>query len=151
VPEPVGKPYAPPKLKELSLNEGSPQVRKLMGLAKLFSSNASKKLLGDKFRLVLDLRGNCLAASEPFCKLLGYSQSSLVGKPVDSFTPPNLLDVPKNLGFVFHYGAMQGLWIFLHKTGTWILVRHESELFPNLSIQMSLEPIKSFEAVARKD
>ena len=77
-------------------------------------------------------------------------KSSLVGKPVDSFTAPNLLDVPKSLGFVFHYGAMQGLWIFLHRSSTWILVRHESELLPNLSIQMRLEPIKLSEAIAGK-
>ena len=150
--EAIRRPYFPPRFKKLNLDELSPHVRNLMELGKLFSSNhPKKKSVGDKFRIVLDLRGNCLAASEPFCKLLGYSQSSLVGEPVDSFTAPNLLDVPKNLGFVFHYGAMQGLWMFLHKNGSWILVRHDSELFPNLSIQMSLEPIKSFEAVTRKD
>jgi PAS domain-containing protein len=152
VTEVIRKPYFPPRLKELSLGELSPQVRKLMPeLGKLFSSNDAKKTsLGDKFRIILDLRGNCLAASEPFCKLLGYSESSLVGTPVDSFTPPNLLDVPKNLGFVFHYGAIQGLWMFLHKNSTWILVRHESELLPNLSIQMRLEPLKLYEAMTGK-
>lgn len=133
------------------MDELSPQVRKLMELRKLFSSDASKKKpLGDKFRIVLDLRGNCLSASEPFCKLLGYSESSLVGKPVDSFSAPDVLDVPKNLGFVFHYGAMQGLWIFLHRNASWLLMSHESELLPNLSIQMRFEPIKLFEAVTGK-
>jgi hypothetical protein len=153
VTEAIRKPYFPPKLKELSLDEVSPQVRKLIPeLTKLFSSIEAKKTsLGDEFRIILDLRGNCLAASEPFCRLLGHPESSLAGKPVDSFTVPNLLDVPKNLGFVFHCGAIQGLWMFLHKNGTWILVRHESEPLPNLSIQMRLEPIKLFEAVARKD
>jgi PAS domain-containing protein len=127
VTELIRKPYFRPRFEELSLDELSPQVRKLMPeLAKLFSSNDSQKeSLRDKFRIILNLRGNCLSVSEPFSKLLGYSESSLVGKPVDSFTAPNLLDVPKNLGFVFHYGAMQGLWMFLHKNGTWILVRHE--------------------------
>lgn len=132
------------------MDELSPQVRKLMELGKLFSSNASKKSLGDKFKLVLDLRGNCLAVSKAFCTLLGHPESLLIGKPVDSFTAPDLLNVPKNLGFVFHYGAMQGLWMFLHRNGTWILVRHESELLPNLSIQMCVEPLKSFEAVETK-
>jgi PAS domain-containing protein len=150
VAELVRNPYFPPKFKELGLDELSLQVRKLMQLGKLFNSNDSKKSISDKFRIVLDLRGNCLSASEPFCKLLGYSESSLVGKPVDSFSAPDVLDVPKNLGFVFHYGAMQGLWIFLHRSSTWILVRHESELLPNLSIQMRLEPIKLSEAIAGK-
>lgn len=134
------------------MDELSPQVRKLMELGKLFSSNDSKlKSLSDKFKLVLDLRGNCLAVSKPFCALLGHSESLLIGEPVDSFTAPGVLDVPKNLGFVFHYGAMQGLWMFLHRSGAWILVRHESELLPNLSIQMRVEHLKSFEAVAGKD
>ena len=130
-----------------SLDELSPQVRKLMELGKLFSSNASKKSLGDKFKLVLDLRGNCLAVSKAFCTLLGHPEFVLTGKPVDSFTAPGVLDVPKNLGFVFHYGAMQGLWIFLHRNRTWILVRYESELLPNLSIQMRVEPLKLSEAM----
>jgi hypothetical protein len=151
VAEVIRKPYFPPQFKELSLVELPPQVRKLMELGKLFSSTNSKKSLGDKFRLVLDLRGNCLAVSEAFCKLVGHPESSLVGKSIDSFTAPNLLDVPKNLGFVFHYGAMQGLWMFLRKNGTSILVCHESELLPNLSIQMRVEPITLFEAIAGKD
>lgn len=131
------------------MDELSPQVRKLVELGKLFSSNDPKKSpLGDKFWIVLDLRGNCLSVSESFSKLLGYLGPSLVGKPVDSFTAPNLLDVPKSLGFVFHYGAMQGLWMFLHRNGSCILVRHESELLPNLSIQMRLEPIKLSEVMA---
>lgn len=148
VTEVVRKPYFPPRFKELSLDELSPQVRKLMELGKLFRSNHSKKKsLGDKFRIILDLRGNCLAVSEAFCSLVGHPESFLAGKPIDSFTAPNLLDVPKNLGFVFHYGAMQGLWMFLHRKGTWILCRHESVLLPNLSIEMHLEPIKLFDLV----
>jgi len=77
VTEVIRKPYFPPRFKELRLDELSPQVRKLMPeLAKLFNSHDSKKnSLTDKFRLVLDLRGECLVVSEAFCKLLGQSES----------------------------------------------------------------------------
>jgi hypothetical protein len=128
VAELVKKPNASPKLKELRLDKPSPQVRKLLDLGKLFSSTDSNKTsLGNKFRIILDLRGNCLAASEPFCKLLGYSQSTCW--QTSGLHSPHLLDVP-NLGFVFHYGAIQGLWMFLHKTAPRSLFATNRSFFP---------------------
>jgi hypothetical protein len=37
---------------------------------------------------------------------------------------------------------MQGLWMLRHQDGKQILVRYESELLPNLTIEMRLEPIE---------
>jgi hypothetical protein len=41
--------------------------------------------------------------------------------------------------------------MFPHRNDTWIVIRHESELLPNLSIQMRVEPLRLFEAVASED
>jgi PAS domain S-box-containing protein len=118
-----------------------PQARKVVSEL-LDRSKDSKSATRDEFRVLLSVRGECLEVSDAFCRLVGYDHASLVGKPVDSVTSVDLINVPKNLGFVVHFGAMQGLWMFRHHDGTQILVRHESELLPNLTIEMRLEPIE---------
>ena len=47
----------------------------------------------------------------------------------------------KAYGAVFQCDYMQGLWLLVHRQGTRILVRYESQLLPELLIEMRVEPI----------
>jgi PAS domain S-box-containing protein len=119
----------------------SPQARRVVSEL-LNRAKNSKGVIPDGFSVVLSVQGDCLEVSDQFCGLVGYDRASLVGKPLDSVTSPDLINIPKNLGFVVHFGTMQGLWMLRRHDGTQILVRYESELLPNLTIEMRLEPIE---------
>jgi hypothetical protein len=135
------KPYVPPKVVEVNLDQLSPQARKVVSELLQRSKN-SRSALRAEFRVLLSVQGDCLEVSDAFCGLVGYPPSSLVGKPIDCVTSSDLIDVPKSLGFLVNFGSMQGLWMFRHRDGSQILVRHESELLPDLTIEMRLEPIE---------
>jgi hypothetical protein len=97
--------------------------------------------LDNECRVLLNIEGRCLEPSDLFCQLVGYDRSELLGKPIDAVTGPNMINIPKNLGVVLHFGFFQGLWMLLHRQGTQILVRYECELLPDMSIEMRVEPI----------
>ncbi len=107
--------------------------------------------LDEEYRVLLNIEGKCLEPSDLFCRLVGYDRRELVGKPIDAVTAPNMINIPKNLGVVLHFGLFQGLWMLLDRQGTQILVRYESELLPDMSIEMRMEPIGgAYEGVSRR-
>jgi hypothetical protein len=107
------KPYVPPQVVEVNLDQLSPQARKVVSELLQRSKN-SRSALRAEFRVLLSVQGDCLEVSDAFCGLVGYDKASLVGKPFDSVTSSDLINVPKNLGFVVHFGTMQGLWMLRH-------------------------------------
>jgi PAS domain S-box-containing protein len=64
--------------------------------------------------------------SDSFCKLLGYRREELLGKRYDDFTAPGTNDIPVVLGLFLESGYMHGIWVFVHRSGTKILVRYEA-------------------------
>jgi PAS domain S-box-containing protein len=64
--------------------------------------------------------------SDSFCKLLGYRREELLGKRYDEFTAPGTNDIPVVLELFVKSGYMHGIWVFVHRSGTKILVRYEA-------------------------
>jgi PAS domain-containing protein len=95
----------------------------------------------EEYRLLLDLEGRCVEASGPVCRLLGYGSSEILEKTLKDLTAPTTTNIPKHIGAVFQCDYMQGLWLLVHRQGTRILVRHESQLLPELLIEMRMDPV----------
>ena len=95
----------------------------------------------EQYRLVLNLAGGCVEASDALCRLLGYGNSEILEKTLQHLTAPNTTNIPKHIGAVFQCDYMQGLWLLVHRQGTRILVRYESQLLPELLIEMRVDPI----------
>jgi PAS domain S-box-containing protein len=64
--------------------------------------------------------------SDSFCELLGYRREELLGKRYDDFTAPRTNDIPVVLELFIKSGYMHGIWVFVHRSGTKILVRYEA-------------------------
>jgi hypothetical protein len=97
--------------------------------------------LHDEYKVLPNVEGKCLEPSDLFCRLVGCDRFQLLGKRIDAVTAPNMINVPKNLRVVLHFGLSQGLWMLLHREDAQILARYESELLPDMSIEMRMEPI----------
>jgi PAS domain S-box-containing protein len=63
--------------------------------------------------------------SDSFCKLLGYAREELIGKRYDDFTAPRTNDISVVMDLFLKSGYMHGIWVFVHRRGTKILVRYE--------------------------
>jgi len=76
--------------------------------------------------VVVDSSRRYVEVSPGFCKLLGYTESELLGQPYDKFTVPGTNNIPTVLDLFVKAGYMHGLWVFAHKSGTKIIVRYEA-------------------------
>jgi PAS domain S-box-containing protein len=63
--------------------------------------------------------------SDSFCKLLGYAREELIGRRCDDFTAPRTNDISVVMDLFLKSGYMHGIWVFVHRRGTKILVRYE--------------------------
>jgi|SRR5690348_14809714 PAS domain S-box-containing protein len=77
--------------------------------------------------------------SDSFCKLLGYRREELIGKRFDVVTAPRTNDIPIVFELFIRLGYMHGIWIFVHRSGTRILVRYEAWLRPDQQIKCNME------------
>ena len=98
--------------------------------------------LTDEHRVLLNLDGCFLEVSSGFCELVGQEAKKLLGKRIDVVTAKELLNVPKHLGAILHFGHLEGLWMFVDPEGGQIVVRYTAEILPNLSIEMRSEPTR---------
>jgi transcriptional regulator with XRE-family HTH domain len=92
-----------------------------------------------EYRVVVDEDRRYTEVSDSFCNLVGYERKDVVGKRYDDFTAPNTSDIPAILTLFSKLGYMQGLWIFVSREGTRILVRYEAWLRPDSFIEANLE------------
>jgi PAS domain-containing protein len=79
--------------------------------------------------------------SDAFCRLVGYDRKELIGKQLDELTAPDSNDTPINFALLSRIGYMQGLWMFITRHNTRVLVRYESWLRPDSNIERHLEPV----------
>lgn len=91
------------------------------------------------FRLTLE--GVFVKVSDAFCGLLGHERSEFIGKRIDRFTSANVLDIPRHLGAIYHFGLFRGLWVFQHREGKGIVVRYAAELLPEGLIEARADPL----------
>jgi PAS domain S-box-containing protein len=80
---------------------------------------------------VVDSSRKFVEVSPAFCKLLGYRENELIGRPYDEFTVPGTNDIPTILQIFLKTGYMHGIWVFFHRSGTKILVRYETVVRPD--------------------
>ena len=85
----------------------------------------SAKVLPE-YVVVVDSSRRYVEVSPAFCKLLGYNESELLGKPYDNFTAPGTNNIHTIMELFLKSGYMHGIWVFAHRTGTKIFVRYES-------------------------
>jgi PAS domain S-box-containing protein len=77
---------------------------------------------------VVNSRRRFVEVSPAFCKLLGYTQDELIGKPYDDVTVPRTNNIPLVLEMFLQVGRMSGIWVLTHRSGTKLFVRYESVL-----------------------
>jgi PAS domain-containing protein len=135
--------YSPPGLRQIRPDELTAEARRRLA-EELITSLGQDPYLHDvpeEYRLLLNLEGRCLEVSDALCRLLGYGNSEILEKTLQDLTAPTTANIPKHIGAVFQCDYMQGLWLLVHRQGTRILVRHESQLLPELLIEMRMDPI----------
>ena len=94
-----------------------------------------------EYRVVVDGDRRYIEVSDTFCSLVGYQRKDVVGKRCDDFTAPSTSDIPAIFKLFSKLGYMQGLWMFVSREGTRILVRYEAWLRPDSFIEANLEVV----------
>ncbi len=95
-----------------------------------------------EFRFELSLEGKFKRVSEGFCVLVGFTESELIGQPIDCCTASGTLHIPQHLGVVVHFGCFHCLWMFVHGgDGHAVLVRSDWALLPDLCMEVYCVPL----------
>lgn len=79
-----------------------------------------------EFVTVVNKKRKFVEVSPAFCKLLGYGEAQLIGRPYDDFTVPRTNDIPTILELFLKTKYMHGIRILGHQRGTKIFVRYEA-------------------------
>ena len=90
---------------------------------------------------VIDSDRKYVQVSENFCTLLGYSRPEIIAKRVDDLTAPDTNDIQTVFDLFSRLGYMHGLWMFVARKGTRILVRYEAWLRPDSLIEGHMEVV----------
>jgi hypothetical protein len=114
-------------------------------VAKLVSETTSEgRNPPGEVRFELSLEGKFSRVSEDFCWLVGFTESELIGQPVDCVTASGTLHIPRHLGVVVHFGCFHCLWMFVHGDGHAVLVRTDWALLPDMSMEVYCVPLPVF-------
>ena len=90
---------------------------------------------------VFNDRRRFVEVSPSFCKLLGYAENEIVGRPFEDFTAPRTNNIPVLLQMLIKNGYLQGIWVFTHKSGTKLFVRYATVLRTDGLYEASIELI----------
>lgn len=90
------------------------------------------------FRITVD--GVFVKVSDSFCFLLGHERNEFIGKRIDRFTLPSVMDIPRHLDAICHFGLFRGLWVFERPKGKSIAVRFVAKLLPDGLIEVRADP-----------
>jgi PAS domain S-box-containing protein len=118
------------------LSEVSPDLRKFINELRF------EHHVAPQFTTLVDSERNYVRVSDSFCQLLGYSAEELIGKPFDYVTASKTNDIPTVFNLFKQLGYMHGLWMFVHRTGTHILVRYDVWLRPDSYIEANMELVR---------
>jgi PAS domain S-box-containing protein len=140
----VKKHYAPPRFIEYHFEEVPSGIKRVAQelRAEWFAHNAGH--VAAQYTALVDSERNYVRVSDSFCKLLGYAAEELIGKKYDYFTDSRSNDIPTIYNLFKELGYMHGLWVFVHRTGTKILVRYEAWLRPDSCIEANMELVRHF-------
>jgi PAS domain S-box-containing protein len=90
---------------------------------------------------VFNDRRKFVEVSPSFCKLLGYAENEIIGRPFEDFTVPRTNNIPVLLQMLIKNGYLQGIWVFTHKSGTKLFVRYATVLRTDGLYEASIELI----------
>jgi PAS domain S-box-containing protein len=82
-----------------------------------------------------------LEVSDGFCRLLGYSREELLRMKLEDLAAPGTADITTTFNPSKDTGCAHGLWLLVSREGTRILVKYESRVRIDLSMQTQLELI----------
>ena len=94
-----------------------------------------------QYFVVVDSDRKYIEVSDSFCQLLGYEREELVGKRYDELTAPNTNHIPTVFSLFQKLGYVHGLWMFVSRKGTRILVRYEARVRADSSIEGHMEVV----------
>jgi transcriptional regulator with XRE-family HTH domain len=94
-----------------------------------------------EYRVVVNGDRKYTEVSDGFCNLVGYHRKDVIGRRYDDFTAPSTSDIPAIFKLFSRLGYMQGLWMFVRRKGTRVLVRYEAWLRPDSLIEANLEVV----------
>jgi PAS domain S-box-containing protein len=100
-----------------------PDSRAILGISRKAAPHLN---INSEYSTVVNSARQFVEVSPAFCKLLGYSEKELIGKPYDEFSVPGTNDIPTILELFAKTGYMHGIWVFRHRSGTKLLVRYEA-------------------------
>ena len=90
---------------------------------------------------VFNDRRKFVEVSPSFCKLLGYAENEIIGRPFEDFTVPRTNNIPVLLHMLIQNGYLQGIWVFAHRSGTKLFVRYATVLRTDGLYEASIELI----------
>ena len=90
---------------------------------------------------VFNERRKFVEVSSSFCKLLGYREDELVGRPFEDVTVPRTNNIPVLVKMLIENGYLQGIWVLAHKSGTKLFVRFATVLRSDGLYEASMELI----------
>ena len=90
---------------------------------------------------VFNDRRKFVEVSPSFCKLLGYAENEIIGRPFECFTVPRTNNIPVLLHMLIQNGYLQGIWVFAHRSGTKLFVRYATVLRTDGLYEASIELI----------
>jgi PAS domain S-box-containing protein len=94
-----------------------------------------------QYFVVVDSDRKYVEVSDTFCQLLGYEREELIGKRYDDLTAPDTNDIPTVFGLFQKLGYMHGLWMFVSRKGTRVLVRYEARIRADSYIEGHMEVV----------
>ena len=135
------KPYAPPSVLSYESETEYPGWTRRIVKTLRQELEALQFEVEPQYVTVVDSDRKYVEVSDSFCQLLGYQREELVGKRYDDLTAPNTNDIATVFGLFQKLGYMHGLWLFISREGTRILVRYEAWLRPDSYIEGHMEVV----------
>jgi PAS domain S-box-containing protein len=94
-----------------------------------------------EYKTIVNNDRRFVEVSDGFCRLVGYTREELLGMRYDDLTAPNTVDIQTVQLQFLKLGRLHGLWLFVSREGTRILVRYESWLRNDSFIEGHMEVV----------
>jgi PAS domain S-box-containing protein len=134
-------PYTPPRVVRYESEADYPDRTRDIVQSLRQQLEAPQFKVAPQYFAVVDSDRKYVEVSDSFCQLLGYEREELIGKPYDDLTAPNTNDILTVFGLFQKLGYMHGLWMFVSRKGTRVLVRYEAWLRPDSYIEGHMEVV----------